>query len=703
MKQDRAANQSPVSDPGAGDRATSSASSGLVGATMPVLDSHLIQMLARLQTPVWVFDIDRSRVHWANAGALEIWRAPDLDELRARNMAVDMSESVARRLRQYQSDFERHDARFSELWTLYPKGQPRTLRVLFSGVRLGDERVAMLCEAVGEQQADPETLRSAEALLHTSVMITLYDEQGRALYRNPAARADVANPMSGLRAHFVEATDADRLLSDLRMQESAMHVCRVHTVDGLRWHRISARRCKDAITGRDALLLSEVDISDLKQVEAQARFLTVHDSLTGLPNRHFVNEAFQERLDQLVPAGRSAILMFIDLDNFKQINDTLGHATGDQLLCAMARRLEQAMRGNDLVARLGGDEFLVFTSSDDAVDAERALGERLLDALKLPVRLGSHELSMTASMGVARFPRDGSDLGTLMRQADLAMYGAKSAGRNRLEFFSESMLAHAQTRLGLEVELRRALERGEFVVHYQPRFAVSNSQIVGLEALVRWEHPQRGLILPSEFIAVCEETGLIVALGEQVLEQVTHQVARWHATGLPGPVAVNLSSRQFASGALLSNLQRTFARNACPPQALELEITESILLGSDDATLTMVNGLRELGCGVAVDDFGTGYSNLAYLQRLPLTCLKIDRSFIQSDTNARPLAEVIIALGHTLGLRVVAEGVETDEQLRWLDAAGCDEFQGFLRAPALPAEQLAAWLVTDAAASGSDP
>ncbi len=659
----------------------------------PTLDAQKQCILSRLQHPIWVFDIDRSRVHWANGAALEVWRSPHLDELLARDMGADMSESVARRLRQYQFDFERSDARFSELWTLYPQGVPRTLRVMFSGILLDDGRMAMLCEAIGEQQADPETLRSAEALLHTPVMITLYDEHGCALYRNPAARGDVANPVGGLQQHFSDAADGEALLTDLRRHGSVLQVCRVHSIHGERWHRISARRCMDAVTGKEAWLFSEVDISDLKQVEAHAHFLAMHDSLTGLPNRHFVNEAFQERLDRLIPARESAVLMFIDLDNFKQINDSLGHAAGDQLLRAMAARLQQATHHNDLVARLGGDEFLIFTSTVDTDTSIRTLGERLLNTLAQPIRLGHDELSITASMGVALFPRDGNDLGTLMRQADLAMYSAKDAGRSRLEFYSESMLAKAQSRLSLEIELRQALERQEFTLHYQPRYEVASGRMAGAEALVRWHHPQRGLILPSQFIPLCEETGLIVALGEQILGQAAAQLERWQRAGILQSVAVNLSPRQFGSSSLLATLRRIIADSGCDATGLELEITESVLLGNDEVTLALVHGLRELGCGVTVDDFGTGYSNLAYLQRLPLTCLKIDRSFISSPQQSRPLAEVIIALGHTLGLRVVAEGVETTEQLYWLQQTSCDEFQGFLRSPPLPAERFAA-LVT---------
>lgn len=665
---------------------------------LPGLDSERIATLSRLCNPIWIFDIDTSRVHWANEAALGVWRSPSLAELTTRDLGKDMSESVARRLRQYQLDFASSDARFSELWTLYPRGIPRTMRVMFSGIRLDDGRVAMLCEALGEQQADPETLRSAEALLHTPVMITLYDQRGVALYRNPAARHDVASASSMLQQHFADASEGAGFVNALRSDGSALQLCRVNSAAGERWHRISARRCRDAVSGHEAWLFSEIDVSDLKRVEAHANYLAMHDSLTGLPNRHFIERTFRERIDELRPTGKQATLIFIDLDNFKKINDSLGHTAGDQLLLVMAGRLREAVGGNDLVARLGGDEFMVFASSDDAATTAHVLCQRLLKIIAQPLKLGHHEVTVTASMGVALYPRDSNDLGALMRQADLAMYSAKDAGGGTLAFYCESMLAKAQSRLTLEIELQRALDRREFVLHYQPRHDVITGRVVGVEALVRWNHPQRGLVAPVEFIPACEETGLIVPLGEQVLMQAVDCLARWQRSGIVATVAVNLSPRQFSNSALIASLRRAIDTSGCDPTGLELEITESVLLGNDAATLKLVHDLRALGCGVTVDDFGTGYSNLAYLQRIPLTCLKVDRSFVAQAAPTRPLAEVIIALGHMLGLRVVAEGVETEEQLQWLRTTSCDEFQGFLRAPALTAAELERYITGHAPA-----
>jgi diguanylate cyclase (GGDEF)-like protein len=659
-----------------------------MGARLPItFDLALAaSLLERLNNPVWVFDIDCARVHWANASAQQIWRATSLEELLARDMGADMSESVARRLRQFQQDFVREDARFSEIWTLYPRGEPKTLRVMFSGIHLADGRMAMLCEGLGELDADPETLRSAEALLHTTVMITLYTLQGAALYRNPAAR-DVATAVDqSLRERFVEGAAHDRLAQQLHTGGAGRLVAQVHTGQGQRWHEISARRCRDAVSGEEAWLLSEVDISELKRTEAHAQHLALHDTLTGLPNRSFVMQSFQQRMEQAHAVGHHAALMFIDLDRFKHINDSLGHSAGDQLLVNMAKRLHGQLREHDLAARLGGDEFLVLVAAENIERHVDQLAQRLLQVVAKPMVLGGVELQVTPSIGVALFPQDGQDIGTLMRHADLAMYRAKDRGRNGVAYFA--------------AELRQALERREFVVFYQPRVDVKTGRITGAEALVRWQHPERGLVFPDVFIGVCEDAGLIGALGEQVLAQAARQQHDWGRVGLQLRVSVNLSSRQFADAQLVENVQAIVAKAGCLPQQLELEITESLLLGNDDATITALRRLRGLGFGIALDDFGTGYSNLAYLRRYPLNVLKVDRSFVNEVGEGRAITELIILMAQALKLKVVAEGVETEEQLAWLQARGCDEYQGYLFSKPVPAAQFEALWRERAARNG---
>jgi len=635
--------------------------------------------------PVWIFDIDQRRVHWANQAALEVWNAPTLEELCGRDMGADMSESVARRLRQYQSDFISHGAAFNEQWTLYPAGQPVSLNVKFSAHPLPDSRMAMLCEAHAAAVEEPESLRSVEALLHTAVMISLYGRDGRPLYRNPAARASVRDLDERLEDRVVDAQALAILHERLTHGGVATQTLAVHTAQGERWHEISARRCRDAVTGQDALLVSEADVSAIKRTEARAQFLALHDSLTGLPNRSHVMQRFTEAVDQIRSAGQQAALLFIDLDHFKDVNDTLGHAAGDTLLVEVARRLRGAVRGGDLVARLGGDEFLILLVSQDIRAEVDRVRERLMRTVAEPVQINGHEVHVTPSMGVSLYPGDGTDIETLLRNADLAMYTAKERGRNDIAFYDASMSSALHSRTELETELRHALERGEFEVHFQPIVDALTGQIVGAEALARWRHPHKGLVPPDVFIPVSESTGLIRALGVFVFETAARQQAAWAAAGHDLRVAVNLSPRQLRHPELLPDLLQALHESGANPHRLQLELTESMLLGHDDTLMRLLHAIDATGMSLALDDFGTGYSNLAYLQRFPIKTLKIDKTFIQGIDGNRPLAEMIVSMCRLMRLSVVAEGVETAEQLDWVRARGIELCQGYLFSRPLPA------------------
>jgi diguanylate cyclase (GGDEF)-like protein len=659
-------------------------------------------LLERLRTPLWVFDIDAARVRWANAGALGIWEAESLGALSARDMRADMSPAVSHRLRQYQADFERNPGiSFTEMWTLYPGGKPKPLRVVFSGFELEGGRMGMLCEGLVDHGAHPENLRSAEALLHTSVMITMYALDGRPLYRNPAARATAESVAATLEGHFTDAAGYARLRGQLDAFGEGRIVGRVRTTAGPRWHEITARRSHDAVTGDVAWLVSEVDVNELKNAEDRESYLANHDLLTGLPNRNFVSRGFRERVAELARAEESAALIFIDLDHFKNLNDSLGHAAGDELLVEVARRLRDMLPPGDLLARLGGDEFLVLAQSAEPREHVAVLAERILDVIAHAVRVGDSQVRVTTTLGVCFLPEDGADLDTLMRHADLAMYKAKSEGRNRVGYFTEALNVAVQARLTLENELRVALERNELVVYYQPRLDVATNAVAGAEALVRWQHPTRGLLLPGEFIAVAEDSGLIAPLGAWVLEAVAEASVAFRTRGVPVVLSVNLSPRQLADAGFIDVVRALVARTGCDPRRIELEITESTLLGRGEETEQVLEALCAMGFRISIDDFGTGYSNLAYLQRYPIHGLKIDRSFLHALDRTTPIAELILAMCKMLGVDTVAEGVETQAQLEWLRLHGCREYQGFLVSPAVPLQEFERSFVPRAASRPS--
>jgi diguanylate cyclase (GGDEF)-like protein/PAS domain S-box-containing protein len=422
------------------------------------------------------------------------------------------------------------------------------------------------------------------------------------------------------------------------------------------------------------------DITERKRAEEQARHQAEHDPLTDLPNRVL----FLDRLHQALAIARRQhtqfALMFIDLDRFKAINDTHGHQAGDTVLQEVAARLTHCVRGVDTVSRLGGDEFVVLLADIGGVDQAAHVAGSVMQAVSRPVRAQGQEISLSVSIGIAICPSDGGDVETLLKHADVAMYHAKQNGRNGFQFFSPEMNAHVVERVQMENKLRQALENGEFVLEYQPEVDIGSGRTIGVEALIRWRHPERGLLAPHEFIPVAEECGLIVPIGEWVLREACQQARTWRDEGFPVVVAVNLSNVQFIHDHLVRYVDEALASSGLAPQFLDLEITEGVIMNGDAATLATVNALRERGVQLTIDDFGTGYSSLSFLRRFPLSKLKIDRSFIDDitrDPADAAMIPAIIAVARSLKLRVIAEGVETAEQLRFLQQHGCDEYQGY--------------------------
>lgn len=428
------------------------------------------------------------------------------------------------------------------------------------------------------------------------------------------------------------------------------------------------------------------------RAEEAAQHQAHYDLLTDLPNRTMFVDRLTLALAHANRYRKMLAILFVDLDRFKTIIDTLGHAVGDRLLRGVAERLRQCLDEGDTLARMGGDEFVVLLPQIHRADKAVRVAHQILEVLKPSFMFNGHELHITTSIGIALYPYDGEDTDTLLKNADTALYRAKEQGRNNYQLYTPAMNARAFERLALENSLRKALERQEFLLHYQPQLELKTGQIIGIEALLRWQHPDLGLVYPAEFIPLAEETGLIVPLGEWVLRTACAQNRTWRAAGLPPiTMAVNLSARQFQHHDLVETIARILKETDLEPGGLEVEITESIAMQNADYTIVILKELKDMGIQISLDDFGTGYSSLSYLKKFPLDTLKIDQSFIRdlsSEANDAAIANAVIVLAHSLKLNVLAEGVETREQETFLKDKGCDRYQGYLFSNPLPAPVL---------------
>ena len=430
-----------------------------------------------------------------------------------------------------------------------------------------------------------------------------------------------------------------------------------------------------------------------KRIQEGLSYLAQYDSLTGLANRNLFRERLGRALIRVDRNKSLVALMFIDLDRFKNINDTLGHDAGDELLIEVSKRLEKCTRDGDTVARLGGDEFTVILEDIKHVDDAAIIARKILVAMEPAIKLSGYEVFVTPSIGITIYPLDDTSVNNLLKNADTAMYRAKERGRNGFQFYTAGMNTRTIERLELEAGLRRALKNNEFVLYYQPKIAIDNRQIIGAEALIRWQYKKLGLIPPLKFIPIAEETGLIVPIGEWVIRTACKQIASWQEAGFSDlRMAVNISARQFKDSDIAKVVLDAVIQTNIEPQHLEVEITESMLMEDTSINISALKELKEHGVHISIDDFGTGYSSLSYLKRFHINALKIDQSFIRdltTDSDDAAIASAVIALGQSLRLTVVAEGVETEEQLIFLKTHGCHEAQGYLFSKPLPAEDFA--------------
>lgn len=521
------------------------------------------------------------------------------------------------------------------------------------------------------------------------------------VYANPAFTAITGYPMeevAGRNPAFLQGEDRDQpdialLRQIIRHKEAGVVTLRNYRKDGTRfWNELHLAPVADG-AGRVTHYVGVMnDISERIAYQEELERRAHYDELTGLANRVLLNVRLEHAIAQARRHEGVAAVLFIDLDQFKLINDGLGHTCGDHLLIEAANRLRAVVRETDTVARLGGDEFVIVLAEPAHAEETAEVAQRILEALAHPVHVGGNNLYVTASIGATLFPRDGTDGETLLRNADAAMYRAKALGRNRFQYWSEAMNARMSEQLALLGQLRGAVERNELRLHYQPQVSLPDGRISGVEALVRWQHPELGLVSPAKFIPLAEESGLIEPIGEWVLFEACSQAVAWDAAGFPPlRMSVNLSARQFANPHLDSIVRATLDSTGLAPQRLELELTETAVIADPEQSAARLDAIHHLGVQLALDDFGTGYSSLGYLKRFAFDRLKIDQSFVADairDPDDAAIVRTVIAMARMMGIQTVAEGAEQAETVAWLGRQGCDEVQGYFITPPLPAADL---------------
>ena len=628
-----------------------------------------------LQTPVWIFDIHQKRILWANSASLSLWEAKSTDELTARDLSLDMSEAVDAILDGYLSRFQQGE-KIKTWWYFSPNNVIKKALCYFSGMPGPDGNTAMLVEVIAEEAS----LRRELAFSGSSNLALLFDESGSLISANNSFTHSFGEDLQDLASFLGDALLADKWLTTAR-SEGVLKTKRLcWTGKSHHWLNIDGKWLSD----KHQLLLSLINISQEKEQLHKAKYNAEHDFLTGLLNRRGITNAIVENQHSQHPYS----LLFLDIDGFKLVNDTYGHAIGDKLLRAIAIRLQEEVKFKGLLARFGGDEFIVQAEHRN-IENSAMFAKQLIKALNRPFHLKEvGELSIGCSIGTSDYPTDAKDIETLVTQADMAMHRAKLRGRNRSHHFSPDMADALYRKMTLRHHLTLALEAEAFELYYQPIVDMKAKSLKGFEALIRWHDEELGQVSPGEFIPLAEETGQIVPLGKWILKTACKQLALWREKyGKSFIMSVNLSRAQLQSS-LAPTIEGLLKHYQIPPSQLALELTESTMLQEYDEAKQCLDDLASLGLELYLDDFGTGYSSLSQLQDLPISTVKLDQSFVQGEhKGSQAIIEATQAICEKLALKVVAEGVETEAQLRYLQQCGFDFCQGYYLGRPLPAHE----------------
>jgi diguanylate cyclase (GGDEF)-like protein/PAS domain S-box-containing protein len=660
---------------------------------------------------LWDWDVSQGRVYFSRCWKSMLGYGPDdvaddLNEWESRVHPDDLAQCyqdiqahMAGRTDHYSNEHRMRCKDGSYKWIL-DRGQVVERDVHGQPLRM----IGTHTDLTELKQREAALALNADVFMHSAEAVTICDAQSRIVSVNRAF-----TEITGYAAEEVLGQNPSLLQSgrhDRDFYRDMWH--QIHT-EG-RWQGELWNRRKDGTVYPEWLSINRAcnaqgevthyyaifsDLSARKRTEAQIQHMAHHDALTDLPNRQLLRDRIESAVATAARNRESFAVMFVDLDRFKNINDSMGHSQGDRLLVELAGRLRAAVRRQDTVSRPGGDEFNLLLPRTDA-DGAAHLAQQVVVAVSRPYLIDGRELTVTPSIGIAMFPNDGTDVETLLQSCDAAMYLAKKAGGNGFRFFAPDMHRHASRMLQVENALRRALERDELTVHYQPQVDLHTGAVVGCEALTRWNHEELGQVSPAEFIPVAEESGLILPLGAWVLRTSAAQAVAWQRQGLPALVmAVNVSALQFRQTQFPEQVAQVLREAGLSAQWLELELTESVMAENPEQAITTMGQLHGLGVRLSIDDFGTGYSSLAYLKRFQVDKLKIDQSFVRdlhTDANSASIATAVIAMAHSLGLSTIAEGIETQEQHHWLAQQGCSQGQGYRFTPALPPEALVQWL-----------